>query len=83
MSDDFETIAIDEARALGEGLLLAAGYSEDHARTITDCVVRAQMDPVFRRTLDGGRKQVKPLVKVSSEARLLSLLAEDLKEFEA
>ena len=44
MSDDFETIAIDEARALGEGLLLAAGYSEHHARTITDCVMRAQID---------------------------------------
>ena len=44
MSDDFEMIATDEARALGESLLLAAGYSEDHARTITDCVVRAQMD---------------------------------------
>nr|WP_272214582.1 Ldh family oxidoreductase [Marinicella sp. W31]MDC2880206.1 Ldh family oxidoreductase [Marinicella sp. W31] len=44
MSEDFETISSDEARALGEGLLLAAGYSGDHARTITDWVVRAQMD---------------------------------------
>ena len=25
-------------------------------------VVRSQMEPVFRRTLDGGRKEVKPLV---------------------
>lgn len=44
MSEDFETVKIDEARVLGEGLLLAAGYSKVHARTITDCVVRAQMD---------------------------------------
>mgnify|MGYP002031858994 CR=1 FL=1 len=33
-----------DTRALGESLLLAAGYSQDHARTITDCVVRAQID---------------------------------------
>ena len=36
------------------------------------------MDPIFRRLLDGGRKEVSPLVKVSSEARLLERLEADL-----
>ena len=44
-------------------------------------LVRAEMEPVWRRTLDGGRKQVAPLVKGESEARLLKRLSEDLEEF--
>ncbi|MET3600754.1 Ldh family oxidoreductase [Martelella mangrovi] len=44
MSEDLATISIDEARSLGQRLLLAAGYSQPHARTITDWVVRAQID---------------------------------------
>ena len=43
-------------------------------------VVRSQMEPVFRRTLDGGRKKVAPLVKVESERRLLRRLADDLRD---
>ena len=44
-------------------------------------LVRAEMEPVWRRTIDGGRKQVTPLVKGESEARLLKRLFEDLEEF--
>ena len=45
-------------------------------------VVRSEMEPVFRRLLNGGRKQVKPLAKVASEERLLRRLEEALKEEE-
>lgn len=44
-------------------------------------VVRAEMEPVWRRGTDGSRRQVSPLVKVTSEAYLLKRLAEDLREF--
>ena len=44
-------------------------------------VVRAEMEPVFRRLTNGGRRQVAPLVKVTSEAGLLKRLAADLEEF--
>merc|ERR1712087_109666 len=37
-------------------------------------VVRAEMQPVFRRGTDGSRIKVAPLVKVESEARLLRRL---------
>jgi len=42
-------------------------------------VVRAEMEPIWRRTIKGGRKQVAPLVKVTSESRLLERLAADLR----
>jgi len=42
-------------------------------------VVRAEMEPIWRRTVKGGRKQVAPLVKVTSESRLLERLAADLR----
>lgn len=44
MAEEFVQISRDEALTLGKSLLEKAGYSEDHARTITECVVRAQMD---------------------------------------
>lgn len=44
-------------------------------------VVRAEMEPVFRRLTNGGRKQVVPLVKVTSERILLERLQQDLEEF--
>lgn len=42
-------------------------------------VVRAEMEPVFRRGKDGSRIEVTPLVKVESEARLLARLDADLR----
>ena len=41
-------------------------------------IVRAEMEPVWRRSKTEGRKQFTPLVKVESEKRLLRRLAEDL-----
>ena len=43
-------------------------------------MVRAEMEGVWRRGTDGSRRQVAPLVKVSSEARLLKKLEVDLRE---
>ena len=43
-------------------------------------VVRSQMEAVFRKSIDGGRMEVKPLVKVASEERLLAMLARALEE---
>ena len=43
-------------------------------------VVRAEMEPVWRRLTNGGRRQVAPLVKVTSERRLLKQLSSDLRE---
>ena len=42
-------------------------------------MVRAEMEGVWRRGTDGSRRQVAPLVKVSSEARLLQKLENDLR----
>ena len=44
-------------------------------------VVRAEMEPVWRRSKTEGRKQFTPLVKGASEARLLRRLAADLEAF--
>ena len=41
-------------------------------------LVRSEMEPVWRRLSNGARRQVAPLVKVGSEARLLEALREDL-----
>jgi hypothetical protein len=46
-------------------------------------VVRGEMEPVWRKLGNGGRRQVAPLVKVTSEARLLERLAADLASDEA
>ena len=43
-------------------------------------VVRAEMEGVWRRMTDGSRRQVAPLVKVASEARLLKKLEADLRD---
>ena len=43
-------------------------------------VVRSENEPVWRRTLDGGRRQVTPLVKPTSEEIVLKKLAKDLRE---
>ena len=43
-------------------------------------VVRAEMEGVWRRMTDGSRRQVAPLVKVASEARLLRKLEADLRD---
>ena len=43
-------------------------------------VVRAEMEGVWRRMTDGSRRQVAPLVKVASEARLLQKLEDDLRD---
>ena len=43
-------------------------------------VVRAEMEPVWRRMVDGGRRQVAPLVKPTSEQRLLKMLKRDLAD---
>ena len=44
-------------------------------------VARAESEPVWRRLTNGGRKQIAPVAKVSSEARLLERLEADLGEF--
>lgn len=54
-------------------LLVEAGSRGSRLR-----VVRAEMEPVFRRGKDGSRLEVPPLVKVESEARLLAKLQADL-----
>ena len=41
-------------------------------------IVRAEMEPVWRRSKTEGRKQFTPLVKVESEKRLLRRMAKDL-----
>ena len=41
-------------------------------------VVRAEMEPVWRRLSNGARRQVAPIVKVGSESRLLKALLRDL-----
>lgn len=41
-------------------------------------VVRSEMEPVWRKLLNGGRKQFRPLVKGESEQRLIERLEADL-----
>ena len=43
-------------------------------------VVRSENEPVWRRMIDGGRRQVAPLVKTTSEQIVLKRLAKDLRE---
>jgi len=38
------------------------------------------MEGVWRRMTDGSRRQISPLVKVTSEARLLQKLEADLRQ---
>ena len=45
-------------------------------------VVRAEMEPVYRRGTDGSRILKKPLVKMESENKILRMLREDIAEFE-
>ena len=40
--------------------------------------MRSEMEPVWRKLLDGGRKQFRPLVKGESEQRLIERLEADL-----
>ena len=43
-------------------------------------VVRAEFEPQWRRLTNGARRQVVPIVKVTSEARLLARLQQDLED---